>query len=513
MKNAQVYGISLGLVSLGLVLVLYKLFVLDLSLFPEEETSVWTVQARLSFEGEAKPAKANLAIPEETAGFTLLGEDFISGNYGLAVSGSKDGKRKAEWAVRRAHGEQVLYYRGTFSRGNGDAGKYEKEVPQFPGRPKYDEPYDSAINAILDEVREESADIETYTRELLLQMNAAQATENVRLLRHISNSPEEWNQIVVDVLKGARIPARILQTLSLAEPSTEVPISYYLQVHNGNRWITFNPNSGEIGMPDSQLIWHVGTEPLYQLEGGRAARLQFSIAQSDRKIIDVLRMRAERIDAKLMSFTPYVLPVQTQNVYRILLTIPLGALLVVFMRTLVGIKTFGTFMPVLIALAFRETQLTTGIILFSMIVAVGLFIRFYLERLMLLLVPRLAAVLTVVTLLMLCLSLASNSLNFEKGLSVALFPLVIIAMTIERMSIVWEEYGDLEAIKQGAGSLFVAVLAYLLMSNQALSSLIFAFPELHFLTLAAALLMGRYTGYRLSELWRFRHIASRDIQP
>ena len=38
-------------------------------------------------------------------------------------------------------------------------------------------------------------------------------------------------------------------------------------------------------------------------------------------------------------------------------------------------------MPVLIALAFRETQLFWGVVLFSFLVALGLSIRFLLERL------------------------------------------------------------------------------------------------------------------------------------
>lgn len=70
------------------------------------------------------------------------------------------------------------------------------------------------------------------------------------------------------------------------------------------------------------------------------------------------------------------------------------------MRNIIGIRTFGTFMPILIALAFRETELFWGLILFSLIVGLGLLLRAYVEQLKLLLVPRLAAVLTMVVLLM-----------------------------------------------------------------------------------------------------------------
>ena len=51
-------------------------------------------------------------------------------------------------------------------------------------------------------------------------------------------------------------------------------------------------------------------------------------------------------------------------------------------------------------------------------------------------------------------------------------------MTIERMSIVWEESSAGEAIKQGLGSLGVASVAYLAMTNNQIEYLMYQFPEL-----------------------------------
>jgi hypothetical protein len=213
--------------------------------------------------------------------------------------------------------------------------------------------------------------------------------------------------------------------------------------------------------------------------------------------------------SRLIDFSLFALPIQTQAVYGVLLMIPLGAFIIVIMRNVVGIDTFGTFMPVLIALAFRETQLLSGIILFTFLVALGLSIRFLLERLRLLLVPRLSAVLIVVVLLMLITSIVSHRLGLETGLSVALFPMVIIAMTIERMSVLWEERGAGEAMRAGVGSMLVAVLAYLVMGMDWLEHLVFTFPELLLIVLAIVLLLGRYTGYRVSELKRFKALIGR----
>jgi hypothetical protein len=251
-------------------------------------------------------------------------------------------------------------------------------------------------------------------------------------------------------------------------------------------------------------VWRVGDDPLATVSGGKAAQVDFSVASSFRDPLAVAEQRATKLPSGIMEFSLLSLPVQTQNVYRILLMVPLGAFLVVIMRNFVGVETFGTFMPILIALAFRETELLWGIVLFVIVVSVGLLLRFYLETLKLLLVPRLASVLILVILIMTIISILSHKLGLERGLSVALFPMVILTMTIERMSLVWEENGPGAALKQGVGSLFVAALGYLVMSNELLGHLVFVFPELLLIVLALTLLMGRYSGYRLTELWRFR---------
>ncbi len=110
----------------------------------------------------------------------------------------------------------------------------------------------------------------------------------------------------------------------------------------------------------------------------------------------------------------------------------------------------------------------------------------------------------VVILLMAILAVISYKLGLDQALTVTFFPTVIVAWTIERMSILWEEEGGYEVLVQGSGSLIVAVMAYLTMSNAVVAHLTFNFPELMLSLLGVILLLGKYTGFRLSELYRFR---------
>ena len=102
------------------------------------------------------------------------------------------------------------------------------------------------------------------------------------------------------------------------------------------------------------------------------------------------------------------------------------------------------------------------------------------------------------------LSLLSHKLGLERGLSVALFPMVILTMTIERLSITWEERGGGHAFKVALGTLVAATLAHLLMSVPELVYFVFTFPAVLMIMVGFMLAMGRYRGYRLTELFRFK---------
>ena len=167
-------------------------------------------------------------------------------------------------------------------------------------------------------------------------------------------------------------------------------------------------------------------------------------------------------------------------------------------------------MPILIALTFLQTKLLTGLLLFIVVVSVGLVLRTFLSRMNLLLVPRISAVLILVIFIYLALSVISYKLGSDIGLQVAFFPMIIVSWTIERMSILWEEEGAKEVLIQGGGSLFTATMVYLLLINPFLGHLTHCFPELLLALLAVILMIGSYTGYRLTELRRFEPMAREE---
>ena len=82
------------------------------------------------------------------------------------------------------------------------------------------------------------------------------------------------------------------------------------------------------------------------------------------------------------------------------LILPIGALFTALVRTIIGIRTFGTFSPTLLALAFVYNDWRSGLCIFFVVIATGFISRSFLDRLKLLLVPRLGIILTMVVMLM-----------------------------------------------------------------------------------------------------------------
>ena len=245
-------------------------------------------------------------------------------------------------------------------------------------------------------------------------------------------------------------------------------------------------------------MWQTGAPSVLEVIGGTDSKVTFSMIRQSQSALSLVD---EGNNSPLVSL--YSLPVEEQSMFKLIMLLPVGAFVVVLMRILVGFRTSGTFMPVLIALSFLQTELLPGLISFLLVVAVGLVIRSYLSALNLLLVARIATLVIVVIGIISVFSILSYQLGLIGGLTITFFPMIILAWTIERMSILWEGEGPKEVLIQGGGSLFVAVLAYLLMTQPVIQHLAFNFPELHLCLLAVILLVGRYTGYRLTELTRF----------
>ena len=489
------------LVVLGISITAYQIFVLGIPVTEDATDDLWNIDAKVEFVASSKdPVKIQMFVPPLNRDYVSLNESFISNNYGVSVN-RVDGNLKVTWSARRVSGKQTLYYRLVLTkRYSGD--KTKVKGPVFRDSIAVEGPEKIAAEALLAPIRQHSADVETFISEAIKRTNNLN-DDNVKLLLAGDPSTPHKAKIVELLLSIAHVPVEKVHTIRLVADQPQTP-ELWLRSFNGNDWLYFNPETGEQGLPSDRLQWWTGDENLITVDGGKKANVTFSLNNSEMNAIRLAKLTDENTDANFLEYSLYGLPLQTQQTFMIMVMIPIGVLVILILRNLIGLQTLGTFTPVLIALAFRETQLGFGILLFTVITALGLSLRSYLEHLKLQMLPRLSVVLTFVVVLIAAISLFSHKLGLERGLSVALFPMVILTMTIERLSITWEERGASHAMKVAIGTLFAASLAHLIMTVPELIYFVFTFPAILLILVGFMLAMGRYRGYRLTELVRFK---------
>lgn len=502
MKKNHLFILSGSLILLGAGLCIFKYHFLNFPITPDKTSNFWDIEIRLSADAENKALKASLFLPGESENFTINSEHFLSGKYGL-VTEKEDDNRKAVWSIRRAKGRQHLYYQVLVQK---TADKNRRRSKPFDvSETSLQGPYLSAANSLWNDIYNHSADLDTVIGNLFKHLNSPQTDENVALLLGKETvSSARKIEIAVQLLALAGIPAQLVHGFDLREEALQVKMVSWLEVYYKNKWKSYLPDNSGVDLPESYMAWWRGSEPIFKIWGGTNQQIRITALRNETEAIQSAIVQSKLTSPHFLKFSLLNLPMQNQIVYRIVLLIPLGALLVVIFRNIIGVKTFGTFMPVLIALSFRETQLLWGLILFSVVIAIGLTVRFYLETLKLLVVPRLSAILIAVIIIIAGLNIFTYNLGLPLGLSVSLFPIVILTMAIERMSILWDERGPGEAFGQGIGTLLVAAVIYFVIRNQSVEHIMFFFPELLLILFGVSLLLGRYSGFRLIELYRFK---------
>jgi hypothetical protein len=500
--------LALVLAAIGLGIFATKVLQLDYPLTPGERTTTWDFEIYLDFDTSNQPVRLETYIPSNGENRRVSQEQFYNGAFGLRLNAREGDGRTAIWTYRYPNDRKVLRYRARLL-GETLASPLPESMQRKLRRAAPEAENDLERQAFLvwsTDLRRRSADDESLADLVLEEIFVDGDVDEVEALL----SPTLTRQIARlalarDVLTSQGIPARVANGVYMDQARRRAEIRHWLEYHADGADRRYFPG------PDPEeffTIWH-GTNDFIRAEGISDLDLQVSLQPVNADVADVMQRVAKAEGSAMQWFSFNRLPITTQLVYQVLVTIPVGILMLVFLRQFIGLQTLGTFMPVLIGIAFRETALVNGVILFTALIALGLAVRFYLEKLKLLLVPRLA---TVVVFIVICMAVIAQIManNGQRiGLSISLFPMVILTMTIERMSIAWEEYSATEAIKQGIGSLMVAAASYLVMTNTHVEYLMFNFPELLLVIMAICLLMGKYTGLRLSELIRFRELDDR----
>lgn len=478
----------------------YKIEYWGFNFAPKQNANIWTIEAHVSFEADGEPVKVSLARPTASNEFKILEEDVVA--KGFKIQPIKKGNTRIVMTSKAKSGDQNIYYRVLLFDNIDTKGRIKAPIPKKPEMPIMD----AQLHDVAEEILAAAAKIpgEDLPEKIIKVFNQTPPEPTVVAFLPMKKTPKNVAEAVKTLLALKGIPSRIARGVKLEENKKSMSPDLMLEAYTGEKWKIYNLKTGEKGLPKNFVIFQRGGDSLLDVEGGTDSTVKFSVLKSITPSFKLAGKRAELANQKSMfDYSIYNLPLAEQNTLKWLSIFPLAILVVVLMRNVIGVQTMGTFTPMLLALSLVKTGLIPGLLCFGLIIGIGLTMRALLSKLNLLLVPRISAVVIFVILIMQCFTIVGYRLDFNIGLSAVFFPIIIMAWIIERASITWEEDGALNAGKEVFFSLVVAVITYFVVSNEYIRHVVFAFNEINLVIWFIVMLLGTYTGYRITELTRF----------
>jgi hypothetical protein len=223
----------------------------------------------------------------------------------------------------------------------------------------------------------------------------------------------------------------------------------------------------------------------------------------------------------IQQFNPVINFLLEQNINLdtiiLLLLFPVIATLVVVLRQIIGIKAFGIYTPSIITLAFvfigREqwSDIKYAVTIYAIVIFVGMAMRYVLKKLRLLYLPRVAINLTVVSFAVLATLAIAGDFNRTGFASAPIFPILVIITLGGKFVTVQIEKGSRTAIILALETLIIALIGYTILSPTTfVGETIISFTLSHtwvvLLIIPLNIFIGKWTGLRLSEYYRFRDV-------
>ncbi|NBB87069.1 MAG: hypothetical protein GVY12_12755 [Bacteroidetes bacterium] len=319
----------------------------------------------------------------------------------------------------------------------------------------------------------------------------------------------EGNRRLVTLARQAHIPSRLVGGLMLHHGQAS-RVHQWAELHINGHWVPFDAAHGHFAtLPASYLTLCRGQTPLVQSSAGTGLKYTVDVDQSwtARQEMEAATTAASTATHGL--WKPLTDAGLSLDLLMLMLLLPVGGSIVVFFRNVVGLETYGTFLPALLAVACLATGLLWGMLAFLIVTLTVAVLHLPLERAGLMHTPRLAILMVCVIVQILLLTALSVQFEWVDLSYFILFPVVILTSTAERFSAHLTEDGPAKAAKVTLMTAVVITCSYFIMNFSVVGLTLLAFPEVLLLIISFNVWLGRWVGIRLTEYTRFRWLINR----
>lgn len=209
-----------------------------------------------------------------------------------------------------------------------------------------------------------------------------------------------------------------------------------------------------------------------------------------------------------------------------LLMLPVIATIQGFARHIIGIRSLGLYAPIILTYAFFQlsidprveetwtTQFSNGLV-YGLIMTIVVFVTSYLfhlvtKKLRLHYFPKVAVVLSAVALSVYVVLVFANWNESNQFLSNSILPVILIATVSEQFVSIMSKKDFKTAFSLATTTVLLTIAAFALMIIEPFQQLLLDYPYLLIITLILNIIIGKFTGLRLFEYYRFKEILDKE---
>ncbi len=521
-----VYLLTLAaMVVLPIGVTFYKLYVLDYPLAGLIPAPSYAVDLTMQVDGHGDDILLHTYLPKTDSRQTVENEQNSPGVFTTEIKADPL-NREVFWKAENVRGKQGVHYtysvrarhvRYTIPAGLTIPDSYPAALAPYlaaeEGVQKDDPQIEAALRTIMPTekptILEAVTGIHRYLQDKLANRDFSGYTDALTALKLGEASCNGKSRLFVAMARKLNIPARLVGGLIMQQGSKRTT-HQWVEVYINGHWVPFDTiNDHFAEIPANFLTLYYNDLVMFK----HTSNVNFQYFYKTTKQLEPQHDAQAALSKSALNITNLYAHFErigiSQNLLKILLMLPIGALVTVVFRNVIGLETFGTFLPALIAAAARDTGLLWGIIGFLGIVFSSALIRRGLDWLQLLHSPKMAIMLTTVVIVMMATTVGGVQLGLFELAHVTLFPIAILAITAERVSLMEVEQGAFKVARITLMTLIVIAACYAVMDSVFMQSLFLAFPELLLVVIALNLWLGKWIGIRVMEFARFHRLILR----
>jgi len=208
----------------------------------------------------------------------------------------------------------------------------------------------------------------------------------------------------------------------------------------------------------------------------------------------------------------------------LILALPLVSTLIGFARHFIGIRTIGIFTPVSITYAFYLLGLNgkyadrsdllmglrLGIIFCLLVFIVATIVHLITKKIRMHYLPKTGIIITSLTVFLLLTLFIGYKLNLLNSTPIDPIALILLIIASEQYITVFIKKNFSSSALLGFETILVSSISYSILCVPVLRNLLLSYPLLVLILIPLNFIVGKFTGLRLKEYFRFRDILNQD---